>query len=95
MNQTFAQWCESIRSQKWQVYQSDDESFILSDAFCTNFLDGFHVLPLNPKQVLISESTYENLVKNSCLSVQFINNIMKRNAVNYYIKSSSSNDTVS
>lgn len=95
MNQAFEQWCESIKNQKWRLYQSDNDNFILSDAFCTNFLEGFHVLTLNPQQVLIAESTYENLVKNSCLSVQFINDVMKRNAVNYYVESSNSDDTES
>ena len=93
INDAFVQWCEIIKNQKWQLYQSDNESFILADAFYANFLDEFHVLPVNPKQVLIAESTYENLVNNSCLSVQYINDVMKRNASKYYVVSSISDDT--
>lgn len=95
MNQTFVQWYKNIEGQKWHLYQSDNDSFILSDAFCTNFLDGFHVLPLNPKQVLIADSTYKALVNDSCLSAQYINDVMKRNAINYYVELSNSDDKVS
>lgn len=85
MNEVFIQWCENIKGQAWKVYQSDDEHFILSDALYANYLNGFHVLPVSPKQVLIAESTYESLDQRGSLSVQFINKTMERNAINYYI----------
>jgi hypothetical protein len=86
MNQAFIQWCDKIKGQAWKVYQSNDEHFILSDALYTNYLSGFHVLPVSPKQVLIAESTYEFLDQSGSLSVQFINKTMERNAINFYIK---------
>ncbi len=90
MNQAFSQRCECVKSEKWLIYQSDGDDFILSDSFSVNFLDGFHVLPLNPKQVLVAESTYQYLEKNALLSAKFINDFMKKNAVKYYIKTSNS-----
>ncbi|MCI4239562.1 hypothetical protein F6X50_21405 [Dickeya dianthicola] len=86
MSQAFIKWCDNIKEYEWIVYQSDGGDFILSDAFYLNFLGGFHVLPINPKQVLIAKPTYECLIKDGTLSVQFINDIMKKNAVNYYIE---------
>lgn len=88
MNQAFSQWCEKMKSLKWNLYQSDDVDFILSDALYNNFLQGFHVLPISPKQVLIAEPVYDELVKKESLSAKFINSMMKENAVNYYIKKS-------
>lgn len=86
MNQTFIKWCEILKGQKWELYQTHGESFILSDALCGNFAKGYHVLPINPQQALIAESTHEKLVKDGVLSVAFINELMTSNAVNYYIK---------
>jgi hypothetical protein len=86
MNQTFIKWCESLKGQKWELYQTNGDSFILSDAFCGNFAKGRHVLPINPQQALIAESTYKKMVKDAVLSVDFINKLMISNAVNYYIK---------
>lgn len=86
MSQTFMQWCNDVKEYNWVIYQSDSEDFILSDAFHVNFSEGFHVLPIDPKQVMIAEPTYDSLKEKNVLSVSFINDIMKKNAVNYYIK---------
>ncbi|HHQ6589686.1 TPA: hypothetical protein ACSTLS_001231 [Serratia fonticola] len=86
MSNAFLEWCQRINKYKWRVYKSDGVGFILSDALYLNFLKGLHVLPINPKQVLIAEPTYEYLEKNGMLSAEFINNIMKTNAINYYIE---------
>ena len=85
MNKAFIQWCEAIKDQNWLIYQSDEESFILSDALYNNYLKGIHLFPVNPKKVLITESTYKFLEDTNSLSVKSINNIMKANAVNYYV----------
>ncbi|MBY8033846.1 hypothetical protein KW481_09895 [Vibrio fluvialis] len=86
MNQAFLQWTRHMESETWYLYESDDESFILSDSFYNNFMEKFHVLPINPKQVLIANSTYLYLKANDQLSSSYINQVMERNAVNYYVK---------
>ena len=87
MNQAFIKMCEAIKDQSWLVYQSEEENFILSDAFYNNYLKGIHLLPFSPKKVLITESTYKFLEATNSLSAKSINNIMKANAVNYYVSS--------
>jgi hypothetical protein len=86
MNLAFSKWASQMESEDWHLYESDDNRFILSDSFYNNFIENFHVLPINPRQVLIANSTYTYLKANNLLSTEYINMIMKRNAVNYYIK---------
>jgi len=86
MNLAFSKWASQMESEDWHLYESDDNRFILSDSFYNNFIEKFHVLPINPRQVLIANSTYTYLKANNLLSTEYINMIMKRNAVNYYIK---------
>lgn len=86
MSCNFIKWCQNMRGYKWKIYQSDSDDLILSDAFDLNFHEEFHVLPINPRVALIAAPTYEDLEKRGKLSVQFINSIMRKNAVNYYIE---------
>lgn len=86
MSSIFRSWCQKMMRYEWNIYQSDSDDLILSDAFYLNFQKNFHVLPINPRVALIDKRTYEDLEKRGKLSVQFINSIMKKNAVNYYIE---------
>jgi hypothetical protein len=87
MSQAFTQWCQKLKGSNWIIINSTQEDFVLSDAIYNNFLSGVHILPINPKQVLMTESTYRDLTSNNSLSDLYINNLMRKNAVNYYVMS--------
>lgn len=84
----FRQFMPQLINEEWLLCtsESDDFSFILSDALYNNFATGFHVLPITPRQVLIAKSTYDKLEQNKVFSVEYINKRMIANAVNYYIQ---------
>jgi hypothetical protein len=85
MNQKFIHWCKKFEETKWVVFDSDNENFLLSDAIYNNFTNGFHILPINPRQALIADSTYNALSASGSLSVSYINSLMLKNSVNYYV----------
>jgi len=84
MSMRFIQWRELLRSEKWLCINKKRDNYVLSDAFLKNFQDGIHILPISPKQVLMTEKTLNLLGVNGEIDDATINNYMKKNAVNYY-----------
>ena len=85
MSQAFIQWCLVLKDQKWKVFQSEEEQFILPDSLHNSFSRNLHILPVSPNYVLILDLTYKRLKENSCLDVKFINKLFIDDCKKYYI----------
>lgn len=85
MDSAFIQLCAQFKSSNWMVFDSTQEDFVFSDALYKNFKKGVHILPISPKRVLMTESTYRDLTLKHFLSDSYINNLMKENAVHYIV----------
>lgn len=78
-------YCNHLLEQDWILFESDGIALTLSDSFHNNYSESFHVLPITPRKALIAESTYHHLEKEKKLSAKFINSVMKKNAIKYYM----------
>lgn len=85
MSQAFIKWCLVLNGQKWKVFYSKEQQFILPDSLHNNFSNNLHILPICPNYVLILDLTYNRLIENDCLDVESINKLLIDDCKKYYI----------
>lgn len=85
MSQAYIQWCLVLKGQQWNIFHSKVKSFVLPDSLYENFQLNLHILPVCPNYVLIAKTTYQHLVENNCLEVDFINKSLIENAIKFYV----------
>jgi len=85
MNSAFIQFCEALKGIKWNIFRSKSKFYHLSDAFYNNYTRKLHILPVFPDCVLIADTTYKSFIKNGLLDVEYINELLVKEANKFYI----------